>query len=470
MKSLIFFGFFMVFGTSFLLSQENNRFEIFVHETHHARELWRILLNAPLENHVCLKDTETINKIDKISIKLDKNNSVSQFLQTIVNALLKEKTTDAVECFAHVDKNIVMCIEHFLMAESLSQNEEKRGGLYFTKVVADVLPINGKQGQSGYTARIRWKRYHFCPSSSGMPQNVSVFFQELGFYDLAWKAYLEEAYFKNPLYFLLEKKYSDTPLSHQNAHYWPRVAECAYRAGECDLAWGFLMKAAVFGDDKLYEQTKETARLWSEVEAGKAELPKPEPLSPEERKKKFKEIVMAYKEMNAHPRAWAIIDEYKDEFDDPEGLKKEIQDDWLDLTNMLCSPDSAVRVILYGYELLKVEVAEDGTRTETRPYKPLDVKIPWIYPEGWRESAQKMLNEEMKKLGVSCDRFRTWHAQGGKFSMEGKFISCVDGKVTLEKKDGSTVTLALDSLMAGDQNFVRYCLQAEKKPETVSEP
>jgi hypothetical protein len=269
---------------------------------------------------------------------------------------------------------------------------------------------------------------------------------DVGCYNKAWKAHYEEEY-----------------LFRQGGN-WLDVADSAYRAGERDLAWGFLMKAAVFGDDELYKQTLETAKLWSDVEAGKTELPKPQPLAPEERKSKFKQIVMAYKDMNAHPRAWTIIDEYKNEFDDPEGLKKEIQDDWLDLTNMLCSPGIARRVVLYGYELLRIDVAEDGTRTVTYPNKPLDVKIPWIYPEGWQEAAQKMLDEEMKKLGVAPDRLRTWHTDGGSVSFKAKFVSFVDGKVTLEKEGGTTIVLAINELMQGDQNFVRYCFGT--KPTT----
>lgn len=39
------------------------------------------------------------------------------------------------------------------------------------------------------------------------------------------------------------------------------------------------------------------------------------------------------------------------------------------------------------------------------------------------------------------DDFRTWRDLSGKFSIEAKFVSEADGKVTLEKRDGSTVTI-----------------------------
>jgi len=464
----------MPFSKSALLSQETSHFDVFAQTSRDVRQLWNAILDISLENTIyqrglgVLKNEEAIQKIANISTKLNldycesSQRAVPQFLQTLATSLLKKGASDAEDCFIYVDDISIMRMEYLQMARSLAVvSDHERDWYSYDRIMSSILSISGKQGSSDYGgAKIQWEQSYWCPDLYALTNVVSDTFHDLGYYDKAWRSYLELAYFNKNPHLLNSKKYDDTPLSSKNAHNWYSAAENAYRAGEHNLAWGLLLKAAVFGDEKLHEQALNTAKQWVDVETGNAELPKQKLLASDERKKKLKEIVMVYKEMNAHPRAWAIIDEYKDEFDDPEGLKKEIQDDWIDLVDMLCG--SAIRVVLYGYELLRTDVAEDGTTIKVRPYAPLDVTIPWIYPDGWREDAQKMLNEEMARLGVSHDRFRTWHAQGGKFSTEAKFVSCIDDKVTLEKPDGSVITIALDKLMAGDQNFVRYCLEVEK--------
>ncbi|MDR0327574.1 MAG: hypothetical protein LBI05_04685 [Planctomycetaceae bacterium] len=474
------------------LSQESNRLGEFERVSKDARQLWHTLVEIPLENTVYrgdredLEEKEAIQKIADLAKQIDSSggpsqHTVNRFFQTVTTSLLKKRVSDAEDCFLYLDEEIVMGMEYFLLEQSLSNTRKRAEGWdlwgrwhQWNRMMSTILPISGKQGQSMYISKIRWARFPYdCPA--GVPE-VSNLFHDLGCYDKAWRASLESVYFNNSIPHLLDsRRSSDIVLSSKNAHYWHDAAESAYRAGDHDLAWGFLMKAAVFGTDELYATTLETAKLWLDVEAGLAELPQPEPLTPEERKVKFLEIVRAYKNMNAHPRAWAIIDEYKDEFEDPEGLKKEIQDDWLDLTNMLCSAASVSgeRVIFYGYELVRIEDAADGTRTEIHPFQPLDVKIPWIYPSGWKEAAQKMFDEEMKKLDVSHDRFRTWHTDCGAVSFVAKFVSWIDDKVTLEKEDGTSITVALDDFMLGDQNFIRYCFEkvsTKQVPQTKQSP
>jgi hypothetical protein len=89
-----------------------------------------------------------------------------------------------------------------------------------------------------------------------------------------------------------------------------------------------------------------------------------------------------------------------------------------------------------------------------------------------------MLDEEMKKLDVSPDRFRQWHTDFGATSFVAKFVSCIDGNVTLEKEDGTQIAVALTDFMQGDQNFIRHCFKMVSNPPefppstgtTISEP
>ena len=615
MRVILFFVTFTLLGIPVLLSQETSRFEVFVQISQETRLLWNALLDIPKENTVLREDQEVlpeeeaIQKVAAMAAKLGTNGEPSQravirFFQTVTTVLLKKRGFDAEDCLIYADDGIVMGMEYFQMGARSAVMSRPDGG----KLRSIILPIDGRQGESrypshgGYTLD-DWGRSRDCPF--GIPE-VYGLFCELEDYDKAWRSRLEALYYNNELCFLDRKWISSRFMfSAEHAHCWHDVAECAYRAGERDLAWGFLMKAAVFGDEKLYATIIETAKLWIDVEAGKADLPKlvyeypllpgqmprskPKELTPEDHKKvieevdrretiiarckeilkkstlaeyhtwiqeeierreieiakltaevellipeervrvseeierleaevagakvaatqytpeeyremlngvlqamkwqeseiyKLKEsanlitsqgkkqriaerIVRSYMGVNAHPRAWALIDEYWADFDEPERLKKEVQDDWLNLIQRLSSRATSpgARIIVYGYEVLRVERAEDGTVIEIRPHDPLDVKIPWIYPEGWHEAAQKMLDEEMKKLGVSPDRFRQWHTDSGAVSFVAKFVSFADNTVILEKEDGTRLTIAIDDFMLGDQNFIRHCF--EKTSDTT---
>lgn len=54
-----------------------------------------------------------------------------------------------------------------------------------------------------------------------------------------------------------------------------------------------------------------------------------------------------------------------------------------------------------------------------------------------------------------CVEARPWTDSTGKRTTEADFVSLVDGKVTLKKPDGKTVTLALEKLSAADQKLAK---------------
>jgi len=105
------------------------------------------------------------------------------------------------------------------------------------------------------------------------------------------------------------------------------------------------MKAAVFGSDKLYEEAQETAKEW----ASETEPPAPPPVDPKVKREALTRAVRLYAELNAHPRALALIEENKNAFEDPDSLRKEIEEQWLAVVKG--ASRMATKVVLYGHEV-----------------------------------------------------------------------------------------------------------------------
>jgi hypothetical protein len=60
-----------------------------------------------------------------------------------------------------------------------------------------------------------------------------------------------------------------------------------------------------------------------------------------------------------------------------------------------------------------------------------------------------------REAKIDAAKWRTWTAANEKYTLEAKFVSAAMGKMTLEKKDGSTIELKLDQLCSDDQDFIR---------------
>lgn len=56
---------------------------------------------------------------------------------------------------------------------------------------------------------------------------------------------------------------------------------------------------------------------------------------------------------------------------------------------------------------------------------------------------------------IEAAKWRTWTTADGRHKVDAKFVKFLDGKVTLEKVDGTTVDVRLDILCSADQNFVK---------------
>lgn len=272
---------------------------------------------------------------------------------------------------------------------------------------------------TGEDASMSARPLYFPSAYVDKPMKVSCALMNLGYYDKAWRSFYES---------ISESSWLDPRgvLGEEAAEYWFLAGECAYRAGEERLGWNLLMKAGVFGDDALLERVKETAARWANGEANDVVLSQGAP-DKEDRYANWTTIINAYVKMNAHPRAWELIDEYRDEFESPpkpwvlkdmiqmendriaapnkdeeyvgaDDLKKRIQDDWNNLIDSgvsRCEFQRGKWVKVYGQVLLqKTGEDENGDPVFERPVKPLDVTIPWAFPEGGVERAKaELLNK-----------------------------------------------------------------------------
>ena len=195
--------------------------------------------------------------------------------------------------------------------------------------------------------------------------------EQAGLWELAWRAYAEAIYGTfGPL--LTTREINGGWLSPQVAEYWIEAAQCARRAGRTALAWDYLMKAAVAGSDGHYADALVVAQDW----AAEPEPPAPPPVDPVVRREALTRAVRLYAAMNAHPRSLTLLEEYPEAFEDPEGLCREVEAQWLDIVRK--SSSLTTQVTLYGYE-----VYPGGD--------PLAVRVPWALSDEALASAREYL-------------------------------------------------------------------------------
>lgn len=65
------------------------------------------------------------------------------------------------------------------------------------------------------------------------------------------------------------------------------------------------------------------------------------------------------------------------------------------------------------------------------------------------------LKEADRKKAIEYAKWRTWTSAGGGFRVEAKFVKSANGTVTLEKKDGRSITVRTDQLTPDDQDFIK---------------
>ncbi len=218
--------------------------------------------------------------------------------------------------------------------------------------------------------------------------------EQAGLYDLAWRVYLEGAAFP-PRW---GESINNSSLCPSVAPLSLKIARAARLARRDDIAWQFLMKAAVFGDESVYESSLSLAEEWENEDALAEKTgtprPEPEPIPLDTRREALTQAVRLCAECNAHPRAWALIDAHPDAFEDPVALRKEITDGWraivdtlVDYLQRYTGPEHPKTLTIYG-----TTVYPDGD--------PLAVKIPWPFSDDAMEYARKRMREIQAEHGA----------------------------------------------------------------------
>ncbi|MGD9125972.1 MAG: hypothetical protein PVH19_01230, partial [Planctomycetia bacterium] len=213
-------------------------------------------------------------------------------------------------------------------------------------------------------------------------------------YDDAWRAYFEAIYGWGTLMPLQsDHARSLDALSVENAEHWHQAAKAAYLAGKKELAWDLLFKAAVFGNEICYKNVQKTAVHW--FSGGDVRPPIKEPLSKEKQRKLLLEVVTYYKNLNVHPRAWNLVEQHQEYFDNPDKLVRELKEDWakrLDEYNIgssLTTPETYI----YGQKVFK-QTNPSAVGRLTRIKNPADITVPWAM----EDKALKEVAREVKNL------------------------------------------------------------------------
>lgn len=266
------------------------------------------------------------------------------------------------------------------LMELHSSSKQKR--FLYTECFAELLPVSawGKQidgRNSVFLGDIKPPRASVPAGDKAAMFAVAGHLERAGLYDLAWRAYAEAIYVGFPPAWIGEN-WEGTWVSPRAAEYWAKAAQCARLAGKKKLAWAYLTKAAIFGNEEVYARTQTTARKWNaEAKAAATTKPTaPKPIDPGVKREALTEAVRLYARLNAHPRGLALIDANRNAFEDPDKLRKEMERQWMAVVKD--ASRGARKVTLYGYE-----VYPKGD--------PLKVRIPWGLSDKGMTSVLKRL-------------------------------------------------------------------------------
>jgi len=481
-------------------SQESNRLTYFFNTAEQLREvsvLLRIKENVPERREEAeLKLADAFDKAEKLQSQNTLcDDGILVYLKGMANYFQDIPEIETVEVFLSEIKSPMEGESLEIVHRWTNAFNRQKQLLHYDHTFQPniIIPIRNTGSLLKYDRLV--PPAHFPSYSSSYHSLLPYQFKALGLYDKAWKSFFEGL---DPVSFM-----NNDQRSTETSVHWQEAADCAYRAGEKRLGWNLLMKAAVFGDENTLEGVKETATLWLDCEENNKELPQipwyysgnitdgmkrfekyidslnknwdtesriviielmfPDDLllrdamlrrigepgfsEKEIRHARWDHIIDTYMKMKAHPRAWALIDEYPEEFENPEELKKKVQDDWLDLVGGLIQACEFVRekkaevygqvliqkvsddedfktwnpghglllrkdsedengnaTFIYGYpiELRKEGELETGKATFSYPVAPLDVTIPWAFPEGSVEKAKQELRnilDEFRQAG-----------------------------------------------------------------------
>ena len=326
---------------------------------------------------------ETRNTIEKRVLDGSLPNGVGCFLAAKI-AIQQNTPNVATDLFVRSMHDLTMAPECLDELEKLLRTKKKWNENHYWRRIKQnyidscygtLIPLSGRDTNQECYAHIQPRRPYDCPFDRSQGRNwiiIAKQFEELGYFDKAWRAYVEAGYLSrghdrwNPDSKMWQRNGNFMGREEdQRSLFWCRAAICAHKAGEKEVAQNYLIKAATFGSDDLFDITKQIAQKWKE---GKKVTPSDYKLliiCPPLKEKSLSRIVQMYMDLNAHPRAWMIIDQYPNQFDAPAKLRKKVQDDWLDLLRVFrCPPFAYVKI--YGYQVYPLG-------------NPLAVSIPWPF-------------------------------------------------------------------------------------------
>jgi hypothetical protein len=264
-----------------------------------------------------------------------------------------------------------MIVEGIALLMEASPNFKEKRALY-TEMLADLLPISNwrssaDESKSDFPPRYRRPRVpKLLRLYDKELRAIASEFERAGISDLAWRAHLEAIYSSAPPW--TAESHVTNWLSEEVAENWRKVAESVRTAGKSELGTEFLFKAIVFGAESSLHENEKTRVKWSTG----ATI---ESVSKDVKSDALTKIVHLYAEINAHPRALKLLDDYPDSFENVKKLRKDIEEQWMAIV-MRIKPGSAdAKVTLYG--------------TEVFPHgDPLKVRIPWAFSDEAIRSAR----------------------------------------------------------------------------------
>lgn len=351
----------------------------FVSTAAHVREAWQLV--KPTGKAI---PSSSIRNAQAILAKIeskppDSGHAVVGYIKARVAFLNGQEEGLEARFVVRMDRSIAPeCI--LALMELHSNSGQKR--LLYTQCLAELLPMSGWRRQmdgrnSVFLGDIKPPRSSVPAGNRAAMFAVAGHLQQAGLNDLAWRAYAEAVYVGfAPAW--IKENLEETWVSPQAAEYWANAAECARLAGKKNLAWAYLTKAAIFGNEQLYARTQTTAHKWNaEAKAAATTKPTaPKPIDPAVKRKALTQAVWLYAQLNAHPRALALIDANRNAFENPDKLHEEMERQWLAVVKDVSR--AAKKVTLYGYE-----VYPKGD--------PLKMRIPWALSDKAMTSVLKRL-------------------------------------------------------------------------------
>jgi len=191
---------------------------------------------------------------------------------------------------------------------------------------------------------------------------ISDRFESVQLYERAYSSYLSYVYAEFGTASCLQngirvgQKVAFCP---EASSHWKRVAELAYKAGKTKDSLGYLAKSAILAKEF------EPVAFMKAIDSVLKKLPAEKKPADEILKKDILALSELFKRINAHPAAWAILEQHTELFGGKKAVEletKSIKEEWVALLKP--HRDASPLVILYDYKIypngdpLKVKILQ----------------------------------------------------------------------------------------------------------------